>query len=190
MNHGKGFSSSSSSSRLMSSISEIHETKAAAATMAETTGFPNNNNNLWEDDSTLMLSDTFLKGLTDDIIEDNNKNQNKAPSTTLLSRHLSLPSTITSTTVDHNLSAMETLMQDSVLCKLRAKRGCATHPRSIAERVKEQVFFFFSHSITRIACSSKKGNLYLQVRRTRISERMRKLQELVPNMEKVNKKIY
>lgn len=146
MNHGKGFSSSSSSSssRLMSSISEIHETKAAAATMAETTGFPNNNNNnnnLWEDDSTLMLSDTFLKGLTDDIIEDNNKNQNKAPSTTL-SRHLSLPSTITSTTVDHNLSAMETLMQDSVLCKLRAKRGCATHPRSIAERVKEQVFFF------------------------------------------------
>lgn len=148
MNHGKGFSSSSSSSssRLMPSISEIHETKAAAATMAETTGFPNNNNNnnLWEDDSTLMLSDTFLKGLTDDIIEDNNKNQNKAPSTTLLSRHLSLPSTITSTTVDHNLSAMETLMQDSVLCKLRAKRGCATHPRSIAERVKEQFFFFFS----------------------------------------------
>lgn len=143
MNHGKGFSSSS---RLMSSISESHETKAAAgaaATMAETTSFPNNNS-LWEDDSTLMLSDTFLKGLTDDIIEDNNKNQNKAPSTTLLSRHLSLPSTITSTTVDRNLSAMETLMQDSVLCKLRAKRGCATHPRSIAERVKkEQKFFFF-----------------------------------------------
>ncbi|KAI3892769.1 hypothetical protein MKW92_022249 [Papaver armeniacum] len=46
--------------------------------------------------------------------------------------------------------------QDSVPCKIRAKRGCATHPRSIAERV----------------------------RRTRISERMRKLQELVPNMDK------
>lgn len=48
---------------------------------------------------------------------------------------------------------MESLM---VPCKARAKRGCATHPRSIAERV----------------------------RRTKISERMRKLQELVPNMDK------
>ncbi|KAI4382046.1 hypothetical protein MLD38_008055 [Melastoma candidum] len=48
--------------------------------------------------------------------------------------------------------------RDSVPCKIRAKRGCATHPRSIAERV----------------------------RRTRISERMRKLQELVPNMDKTN----
>ncbi|CAK9861153.1 unnamed protein product [Sphagnum jensenii] len=38
----------------------------------------------------------------------------------------------------------------------RAKRGCATHPRSIAERV----------------------------RRTRISERMKKLQQVVPNMVK------
>ncbi|KAB5520515.1 hypothetical protein DKX38_024834 [Salix brachista] len=43
-----------------------------------------------------------------------------------------------------------------VPCKTRAKRGFATHPRSIAERV----------------------------RRTRISERMRKLQELFPNMDK------
>ena len=25
---------------------------------------------------------------------------------------------------------------DSVLCRARAKRGCATHPRSIAERVR------------------------------------------------------
>jgi arginase family enzyme len=38
----------------------------------------------------------------------------------------------------------------------RAKRGCATHPRSIAERV----------------------------RRTRISDRMKKLQQVVPNMVK------
>lgn len=28
------------------------------------------------------------------------------------------------------------LQQDSVPCKVRAKRGCATHPRSIAERVR------------------------------------------------------
>ncbi|KAK3012871.1 hypothetical protein RJ639_009848, partial [Escallonia herrerae] len=51
---------------------------------------------------------------------------------------------------------MEKLLEDSVPCRARAKRGCATHPRSIAERV----------------------------RRTRISDRIRKLQELVPNMDK------
>ncbi|XP_043711950.1 transcription factor bHLH80 [Telopea speciosissima] len=51
---------------------------------------------------------------------------------------------------------MEKLFADSVPCRVRAKRGCATHPRSIAERV----------------------------RRTRISDRIRKLQELVPNMDK------
>lgn len=27
--------------------------------------------------------------------------------------------------------------EDSVPCKIRAKRGCATHPRSIAERVSK-----------------------------------------------------
>ncbi|KAF0928041.1 hypothetical protein E2562_037372 [Oryza meyeriana var. granulata] len=56
------------------------------------------------------------------------------------------------------IAAIEKFLQfqDAVPCKIRAKRGCATHPRSIAERV----------------------------RRTRISERIRKLQELVPNMEK------
>ncbi|XP_010242689.1 PREDICTED: transcription factor bHLH80 [Nelumbo nucifera] len=51
---------------------------------------------------------------------------------------------------------MERVFSDSVPCRVRAKRGCATHPRSIAERV----------------------------RRTRISDRIRKLQELVPNMDK------
>ncbi|KAK9291051.1 hypothetical protein L1049_009235 [Liquidambar formosana] len=70
----------------------------------------------------------------------------------ILSHHLSLPKTSV------EMAAMEKLLQfqDSVPCKIRAKRGCATHPRSIAERV----------------------------RRTRISERMRKLQDLVPNMDK------
>ncbi|KAK6138377.1 hypothetical protein DH2020_027851 [Rehmannia glutinosa] len=57
---------------------------------------------------------------------------------------------------DKTLSAVENMLQDSVPCKIRAKRGFATHPRSIAERV----------------------------RRTKISERIRKLQELVPNMDK------
>ncbi|RLN25694.1 transcription factor RAU1 [Panicum miliaceum] len=51
---------------------------------------------------------------------------------------------------------LQVQFQDAVLCKILAKRGCATHPRSIAK----------------------------QVRRTKISERIRKLQELVPNMDK------
>ncbi|KAM7279668.1 hypothetical protein ACFE04_006802 [Oxalis oulophora] len=70
-----------------------------------------------------------------------------------LAHHMSLPA---KTSAD--LSAIENFLQstDSVPCRIRAKRGMATHPRSIAERV----------------------------RRTKISERMRKLQELVPNMDK------
>ncbi|XP_027163636.1 transcription factor bHLH130-like [Coffea eugenioides] len=70
-----------------------------------------------------------------------------------LIHHLSLPKTA------GEMAAIEKYMQfqqDSVPCKIRAKRGCATHPRSIAERM----------------------------RRTRISERMKKLQELFPNMDK------
>ncbi|KAJ0961732.1 hypothetical protein J5N97_000051 [Dioscorea zingiberensis] len=69
-----------------------------------------------------------------------------------LTHQYSLPKT------SSEMAAMEKFFQfqDAAPCKIRAKRGCATHPRSIAERV----------------------------RRTRISERMRKLQELVPNMDK------
>ncbi|KAK4841651.1 hypothetical protein QYF36_008138 [Acer negundo] len=69
-----------------------------------------------------------------------------------LTHHLSLPKT------SSEIAAVEKFLhfQSSIPCKIRAKRGCATHPRSIAERV----------------------------RRTRISERMRKLQDLFPNMDK------
>ncbi|GMH08187.1 hypothetical protein Nepgr_010027 [Nepenthes gracilis] len=69
--------------------------------------------------------------------------------TRVLSHHLSLPRTI---------NGVEKLVgfNNIVPCRTRAKRGCATHPRSIAERV----------------------------RRARISERMKKLQKLIPNMEK------
>eukprot|EP00249_Psilotum_nudum_P008900 c21583_g1_i1 orf=1-1836(-) len=55
-----------------------------------------------------------------------------------------------------NQIATEHMLSELAPCRARAKRGCATHPRSIAERV----------------------------RRTKISERMRRLQELVPNMDK------
>lgn len=30
---------------------------------------------------------------------------------------------------------MDKILEDSIPCRVRAKRGCATHPRSIAERV-------------------------------------------------------
>ncbi|KAG0484855.1 hypothetical protein HPP92_008742 [Vanilla planifolia] len=70
-----------------------------------------------------------------------------------LESQLSLPCTsLEMETVEKYLH----MQQDPVHCKLRAKRGFATHPRSIAERE----------------------------RRTRISKRLRKLQELVPNMDK------
>ncbi|XP_048134985.1 transcription factor bHLH130-like isoform X2 [Rhodamnia argentea] len=71
-----------------------------------------------------------------------------------LTRHLSLSKTSTEMDTVGNILQF----QDSVPCKIRAKRGCATHPRSIAERV----------------------------RRGRISERMRKLQDLFPNFDKTS----
>ncbi|XAR63421.1 hypothetical protein NMG60_11023353 [Bertholletia excelsa] len=82
-----------------------------------------------------------------------NQNVDSRNYTIGLTHHLSLPKT------SAEIAAVEKFLQfqrDSVPCKMRAKRGCATHPRSIAERM----------------------------RRTRISERMRKLQELFPDMDK------
>lgn len=63
--------------------------------------------------------------------EQNSEDGNRP--TTLLSHHLSLPSSTA------EMSAMEKMWQESVPCKIRAKRGCATHPRSIAERVMPKV---------------------------------------------------
>ncbi|KAL9371369.1 hypothetical protein Peur_036509 [Populus x canadensis] len=82
-----------------------------------------------------------------------NQDGNSGNRVTGLTHHLSLPKTLSETaTIEKFLD----FQGNSVPCKIRAKRGFATHPRSIAERV----------------------------RRTRISERMRKLQELFPNMDK------
>ncbi|XP_024396898.1 uncharacterized protein [Physcomitrium patens] len=69
-----------------------------------------------------------------------------------LVRHMSLPST----NGGPNSPGLEDNHYGAVPMRTRAKRGCATHPRSIAERV----------------------------RRTKISERMKRLQDLVPNMDK------
>ena len=50
-----------------------------------------------------------------------------------LAHQFSLPKT------SSEMASIEKFLQfqDAVPCKIRAKRGCATHPRSIAERVSE-----------------------------------------------------
>ncbi|EOY09423.1 Basic helix-loop-helix DNA-binding superfamily protein, putative isoform 1 [Theobroma cacao] len=108
----------------------------------------------WNDSAHLTKNFSGLKRAQDNDRKffSTNQNGDLGNCVHVLSHHLSLPKT------SNEMVAMEKFLhfQDSVPCKIRAKRGCATHPRSIAERV----------------------------RRTRISERMRKLQELVPNMDK------
>eukprot|EP00246_Nothoceros_aenigmaticus_P017889 TRINITY_DN9053_c0_g1_i1.p1 TRINITY_DN9053_c0_g1~~TRINITY_DN9053_c0_g1_i1.p1 ORF type:complete len:361 (+),score=47.91 TRINITY_DN9053_c0_g1_i1:1-1083(+) len=69
-------------------------------------------------------------------------------SSSTLTRFASLPSSLKPRSPQYG--------DTSIPCRTRAKRGCATHPRSIAERV----------------------------RRTRIGERMKRLQELLPNLDK------
>jgi hypothetical protein len=69
-----------------------------------------------------------------------------------LVRHMSLPSAA----CGPSSPGVEGNSFTAVPMRTRAKRGCATHPRSIAERV----------------------------RRTKISERMKRLQDLVPDMDK------
>lgn len=71
-----------------------------------------------------------------------------------LIRHSSLPAT--SRPFSPTVELDDVADFSTVPCKTRAGRGFATHPRSIAERV----------------------------RRTKISERMKKLQDLVPNMDR------
>ncbi|KAI4334592.1 hypothetical protein L6164_019264 [Bauhinia variegata] len=120
------------------------------------TGFPVGP---WDDATIMSDNITGLKRLRDDdakIFSSLNavetQNETRSQPAAPLAHHLSLPKT------SAEMAAIEKFLQfsESVPCKIRAKRGCATHPRSIAERV----------------------------RRTKISERMRKLQDLVPNMDK------
>ncbi|PIA65207.1 hypothetical protein AQUCO_00100589v1 [Aquilegia coerulea] len=58
----------------------------------------------------------------------NMENPEAGNQTRNLTHHFSLPKTSV-----EMAAILE--FQDSVPCKIRAKRGCATHPRSIAERV-------------------------------------------------------
>ncbi|CAL5336743.1 unnamed protein product [Camellia sinensis] len=99
--------------------------------------------------------------------------------TTGLTHHVSLPKTSAETAaIDKFLQ----FQQDSVPCKIWAKRGYATHPRSIAEdKILRLLFFKKAINFSRCSLCSFWAGL---VRRTKISGRMRKLQELFPNMDK------
>lgn len=84
-------------------------------------------------------------------VSQNGENGNHTPS---LLHHMSLPKTSSEMAAAENFLHFQ--QESSVPWKTRAKRGFATHPRSIAERM----------------------------RRTRISERIKRLQELFPDMDK------
>ncbi|XP_072963717.1 transcription factor bHLH128-like isoform X2 [Typha angustifolia] len=100
----------------------------------------------WDDTNSIMFSAPSSKRAKDN-------NEEIIASLSNIESQFSLPRTaLEMATVEKYLQ----IQQDQVPFKVRAKRGCATHPRSIAERE----------------------------RRTRISEKLRKLQELVPNMDK------
>ncbi|KAK1401244.1 Basic helix-loop-helix transcription factor [Heracleum sosnowskyi] len=155
-NHVDYSSRSSSKSRFMPHTTENYNEKIG--TSCQQNGqFSSGQNREWSSDSTFnglkrnrdgevkMLSNT--KGLN------NQSEASKLYSSGLL-HQFSLPSTSGEMETIENLLHFQ---QDSgVPCRTRAKRGFATHPRSIAERM----------------------------RRTRISERMKKLQDLFPNMDK------
>lgn len=104
-------------------------------------------NDTWNDP---MLGDQNRSGNGKRKMFSESQNEDAGNCTSVgLTRHSSLPKS------SHEMAAI-LRFQDSPPLKIRAKRGCATHPRSIAERV----------------------------RRTRISERLRKVQELFPDMDK------
>ncbi|KAM6596761.1 hypothetical protein CsatA_007285 [Cannabis sativa] len=171
LNKLKNFSSGAG---LMSPLDEIIDDKTLVAAIQDSSteafGEGHSNSNFvpnfplgsWDDSALISDNISGLKRLRDEDekpFSGLNKSLSETQSVeagtrppTMLAHHLSLPKT------SSEMAAIEKFLQfqDSVPCKIRAKRGCATHPRSIAERV----------------------------RRTKISERMRKLQELVPNMEK------
>ena len=137
--------SSSSSHQERNSLQRISEVEAAAAAIkgvpSTSMTFGNDHNN-W-DNSSSHISFTI----------DEPGKRSKTTDFFTLETQFSMPQT------SLEMARMESMMnipEDSVPCRTRAKRGCATHPRSIAERE----------------------------RRTRISGKLKKLQELVPNMEK------
>ncbi|KAL1802592.1 hypothetical protein ACET3Z_031239 [Daucus carota] len=155
-NHVNFSSGSSSKSRFMPHTTENYNERIV--TSCQQNGqLSSGQNRDWSGDS----ASTGLKRNRDGEVKmlsniNGLNNQSEAPQhySSGLLHQFSLPSTSSEMEKIENLLHFQ---QDSgVPCRTRAKRGFATHPRSIAERM----------------------------RRTRISERMKKLQDLFPNMDK------
>ncbi|XP_073271018.1 transcription factor bHLH128-like isoform X2 [Primulina huaijiensis] len=148
INHMK-FSSPSSTPRFMPSIPENgNETRSS-----ENGGFRNrkefespSTQDSWNDERKKPFSNWNGLG---------NPNEETRKRSHGLVHHLSLPKSYAQAQVANGQKFLH-FQQETVPCQTRAKRGFATHPRSIAERM----------------------------RRTRISEKMKKLQDLFPNMDK------
>ncbi|KAA8517021.1 hypothetical protein F0562_017161 [Nyssa sinensis] len=91
----------------------------------------------WNDSTHFTENFTGLKReLEDDELFAGTQNGELGNRAHILSHHLSLPKS------SAEMAALQKLLQfqDSVPCKIRAKRGCATHPRSIAERVDSSIY--------------------------------------------------
>ncbi|KAM7264126.1 hypothetical protein ACFE04_001809 [Oxalis oulophora] len=149
-NHLNFSSGTSSSSRALPQISETgNETMGHIS--PENRGLSQFRHNSWDETSLRELNRAREDDLNLFSIS-GIQNGNSGHHSNGLTHHLSLTKNST------EMATVEKFLhfQNSIPCKLRAKRGFATHPRSIAERV----------------------------RRTRISDRMRKLQDLFPDMDK------
>ncbi|XP_038899826.1 transcription factor bHLH128-like isoform X2 [Benincasa hispida] len=141
----------------LSQISEMSESFVEAANSCSN-GLQSNTNSTHSFGPSAFAMDSSWETSNNSIVfgaphAKRSKHHSDADFFTSLESQFSLPQTTL------EMAAVERLLQipeDSVPCKIRAKRGCATHPRSIAERE----------------------------RRTRISGKLKKLQELVPNMDK------
>ncbi|XP_073023395.1 transcription factor bHLH130-like [Primulina eburnea] len=149
INHMKFSPPPSSTSRFMPSIPENgNETRSS-----ENGGFRNieefeslSTQDSWNDERKKAFSNSNGLG---------NPNEETRKRSHGLVHHLSLPKSYDQAQVANGQKFLH-FQQETVPCQTRAKRGFATHPRSIAERM----------------------------RRTRISEKMKKLQDLFPNMDK------
>ncbi|CAN0902079.1 Transcription factor bHLH130 [Linum grandiflorum] len=137
-----------SSSGRMSPIAEVVDTKniISEGNRPESSGFGDADAGGGEYVTGFPWDDPVMSGGKGGLSEDdrtfsglNESSQNLeggANNPPMLAHHLSLPKTAA------EMSALEKLLhlQDSVPCKIRAKRGFATHPRSIAERVCKPLF--------------------------------------------------
>ncbi|KAL1539979.1 transcription factor bHLH130-like protein [Salvia divinorum] len=149
-------SAASSSSRFMPSIPETGNENAFSpenGRLRNETAFHHDSWNETSFNSLKRNRDGDAKMFSDFNGLENENGEARKKSSGLVS-HFSMPKTSTEMAAVENFLHFQ--QETTTPCQVRAKRGFATHPRSIAERM----------------------------RRTRISKNMKKLQDLFPNMDK------